>query len=87
MGLTSTTARVRGEISAAAASGSGTIPCPQPSGTARTPCMSSHILWLKYHGTGMMTSSPGPASVAMAAQKAWLQPWVMATLPASTRPP
>ncbi len=57
------------------------------SGTAITPCMSSHILWLKYHGVGRITSSPAPARVAMIAQKAWLQPCVIATCAGSIRPP
>ena len=43
--------------------------------------------WLKYHGTGTMTLSPGPASVAMAAVKAWLQPEVIATCDGATAPP
>ena len=43
------------------------------------PAMSSHILWLKYHGQGSMTASPGAQAVATAAQNAWLQSAVIAT--------
>ena len=38
----------------------------------------SFTLWLKYQGQGKITSSPAPAKVDRAAQKAWLQPWVIA---------
>ena len=78
---------MRGPISAAAAAGSGTMPGPQGRGTARTPDWASHIAWLKYHGTGRITSSPGAASVATAVAKAWLQPEVIATSPGETTPP
>ena len=51
------------------------------------PDMSRNILWLKYHGTGRRTASPGAARVVTAAQKAWLQPAVMATSSAWMSPP
>ena len=51
----------------------------QANGIASTPAMSSHILWLKYQGTARSTASPGAQRVVTAAQKAWLQPEVMAT--------
>ena len=72
---------------ARAACGSGSMPGPQGSGIASTPLMSSHILWLKYHGTGSSTASPGAASVMMAVQKAWLQPAVTATSSGRISPP
>ena len=49
------------------------MPSPQGSGTVSRPAMSSHILWLKYQGTGSITASPGAARVAIAVQKAWLR--------------
>ena len=49
--------------------------------------MSSHILWLKYQGTGSITASPGSARVVIAVQKAWLQPAVIATSSGSMAPP
>lgn len=72
-------ARVRSVISRAAATGSGINVGPVSSGRILTPAMSSHIWWLKYHGSGTITSSPGAARVAMAAVNAMLQPEVMAT--------
>jgi hypothetical protein len=60
---------------------------PQGIGTISMPVWLSHIWWLKYHGTGSITASPGAARVAMAAQKARLQPGVIATSSGSIRPP
>ena len=45
--------------------GRGACPAPQGSGTASMPFMSSHILWLKYQGTGSITASPGAARVVI----------------------
>ena len=86
-GVTRTMARVRGVRRARAASGSGSMPSPQGSGTVSMPAMSSHILWLKYQGTGSITASPGAARVVIAVQKAWLQPAVIATSSARISPP
>ena len=63
-------ARVRGVMRAAAVAASGIRPAPVGSGTVVTPCMSSHILWLKYQGVGKITSSPAPANVDRTAQNA-----------------
>ena len=51
------------------------------------PAMSSHILWLKYQGTGSITASPGAARVVTVVQKAWLQPAVIATSSGRISPP
>ena len=86
-GVTRTMARVRGVRRARAASGSGSMPSPQGSGMVSRPAMSSHILWLKYQGTGSITASPGSARVISVVQKAWLQPAVIATSSGSMAPP
>ena len=86
-GVTRTIALTRGVIRARAASTSGSMPSPQGSGTVSRPAMSSHILWLKYQGTGSITASPGAAMVAIAVQKAWLAPAVTATSSGSMSPP
>ena len=86
-GLTSTTARVRGPIRAAARAGSGIRSSPVGSATARTPAMAQCMAWLKYQGTGISTSSPAPASAERAAVKAWLQPVVIATCAGAITPP
>ena len=70
LGETSAMARVLEVMREAASVASGIRPAPVGRGTVTTPVMSSHILWLKYHGVGRITSSPGPASVAMTAVKA-----------------
>ena len=63
-------ARVRAVIRLAAAAALGIRPGPVCKGIAAIPAISSHILWLKYHGVGRITSSPAPAKVAMTAQNA-----------------
>ena len=70
LGVTSTMARVRGPISASACAGSGRPLGPQGRACVSTPAMSSHILWLKYHGVGTITASPAAATLATAAQNA-----------------
>ncbi len=87
MGETSTMARVLEVTSAAQAAASGISVGPVSRATAATPAMSSHILWLKYHGVGRITSSPAPASVAITAVKAWLHPCVIATWAGAIAPP
>ncbi len=87
LGETRTIARVPSGRRRAASSGSGIRSRPVGSGTALIAAMSSAILWLKYHGTGSATASPGPASVATTAQNASLQPAVIATCAAATSPP
>ena len=86
-GVTSTIALTRGDMRARAASGSGVMSARQGRGTVSIPIRSSHILWLKYQGAGSMTASPGAAIVAIAAQKAMLQPAVIATSAGAMVPP
>jgi hypothetical protein len=69
-----TIARVRGVIAAASRSGSGFRPAA--TGTGTPPASWIAITWLKYQGTGRITSSPGSQITWAAAWKAMLLPAV-----------
>ena len=81
LGVHKMIARVLGVSALRAASTSGHAPALLKTEIVLVsmPSIVSHIEWLKYHGAGRITLSPGEVSAIIAEAKAWLHPEVMPT--------